>query len=249
MSPNNAPTLVNAPTRMGAPADMGALPKLEAIHEPIYSTLALDAGVAPPNVNELFKYAQGETVAGAGNGAITATDYHTSMLQGGSLPMPQFFRCVAARVMMAPLHVGAGGLFTRHAAGDPNVGSGAALQNSDLWDDFMGLFWSGSFEFTVGPKLYIRGPLWLFPANVGVHGLTAMDLSVSGTNTEAADWLRTLIPHTIGRVFDISTYPIRLWPNQTFVGRLKWQHSTNYFVLDDRYLQVVLEGVKWREVS
>lgn len=209
---------------------------LEMIHQPLFSSAALDAAALPREVL-FFNYGIGATISGAGAGAIAANRFHTNMDTANFLAAPKTFTVSGVRVLVLPLAYGAS-----PALADDTAGTG----NSDMFDDLLLIHDSGIFEFSVGPKTYVQGPLWLLPGNVGLEGVAAVSAS---STAAAAVGAQIEAFHTVGRYYAMPTYPVLISNQQNFGAKLNFLFPVNPTIVDTKLVQVFLDGLLGREVS
>jgi hypothetical protein len=236
-TPQNGPTLTRLPRRLAAPAELGATPRLEMIHQPLYSAGGID-NAALPNELLLFQYAIGGTVSGAGAAAVpNANLFHTNMETAGFLAAPKVHTTTGIRVVFAQLEAVATAVLT-----DPSLGT--TPENTDWADDLQGMLYSGFLRFAIGPKDYVRAPLFLVPGNTGIEGVSSMAAGFATNN-----FMRVNVLHNVGRYYGLPQYPTLIASQQSFVASLNWRFATNYTVLDDHLIWVILDGILGREVS
>lgn len=223
------------PTRLVAPPQGRSL--LEMLHWPMYSAVALNAAAIPRSV-QFFTYSLGQTVSGAGTGAVVATRFHTSMETPSFLAAPKTFTVEGVRLHMPPLAY----------AASPTVQDtvGAAIAADLAFDDLMLLVGSSAFRFSVGPKDYVQGPLFALPGCYGVSGIGAT--SISSTNAASIFQRRTAV-HSSGREFRMRTWPVLIANQQQFAAELLNQWTTNPTLAGQRLLFCILDGLLGREVQ
>lgn len=232
------PALTKVPRRLAAPAELGATPKLEMIHQPLYSAAGIDNGAALPRTLLFFQYGIGAVVAGAGTGAVTgATFYHTNMETAGFLAAPKVFVIKGIRVIFAQLDVATAVTF-------PDDTVGTTPEDTDWADDLAMMYYSGSFRIGVGPKDYVRCPLFLVPGNTGIEGVAAVAGSWATNN-----FMRINFNHTVGKYYSLPDYPVLIASQQSFAAEIRWEFGTNYQTADDHLVWTVLDGVLGREVA
>lgn len=246
MAPLTVPIAHALPRRLTLPEEAmpPGSPPLEFLRWPLYSFGALDGATTIPRELELFNYTVGQTVSGAGGGAVAATRFHTNMMQSRALPQPKVFTAFSMHVVVLPLDFGTA---ATPALSDPSTG--AAVANDDQVDDLTLIYESCSIRFDIGEKNYVRAPLKLAPANYGLQGLAAA--SISQTNAAAIHNRRVAV-HSCGIGWDFNREPARppvLWPLQTFNCKLLCQWATNPSLVDDRLVGVLFWGVLGREIQ
>lgn len=209
------------------------------VHWPIYSAVALAGGAAMPRTVDFFNYALGQTVTGAGGGAVVSTPFHTNMENENALAAPKTFSIFGIRLVLMPLSYASG----NPALSDPS--SGGALGNDDNADDQV-LLLSSWFEFRQGQIDEAFSPAFAVPGNVGVGGV--LGASLSQTNA-APLHKRMTAPHTAGVAWKLDSYPVVLWDSQFFTARMRHEWATSYTVLDHKYLFCVFDGILAREIQ
>lgn len=227
------------PRRIAGPDNTGVA-KLELLHQPLYSAVAI-AGTAAALPRELnfFNYGIGGTVTGAGSGAVRATTFHTNLEAAAPLASPKTFSIYGVRIIGSILaHVAAGPLLSDQSF---ELGRNPNEQHDDL---FL-IHYSTSFVLRVGNKDYLRGPTMKHPANTGIEGV--VDAAISTTAAAVGAQQRNAI-YTAGRYFGLETYPILLAPQQSWTAQLLCQWGTNPTPVLDRYVFCVFDGLLGREV-
>lgn len=229
---------VYKPRRLVTPAELAARAKLEMIHQPLYSTVALDAAAIPPSTT-LFTYALGATVPGAGLGAVASSLFHTNMETAGFLAAPKIHIVQSLSVHMNVLTAGPG-------PGLPDPSVEAASSDHELIEDLLTLNYATSLVFRVGPKTYVRHSNPFLPSNTGIEGIAAV------TNFQQAaaapQGLRILSGYTCGPPFTWPIYPVLIASQQSFSAELQAQATTEA-LNDPHWVTVYLDGVLGREVS
>jgi len=226
------------PRRFAAPA--AGTPRLEMIHQPLYSAVAIDNAAAIPRSTFFFNYAIGNTVSGAGGGARAATLFETNLEVASFLSAPKLFTVHAVRLILSPLN------YTAGAPATADGSQGTADENNDQLDDAQLIRFSCALRFFVGPKDYIKAPIFLMPENTGLGGLGVTSIS------SAADTLQftnNVAVHFAGKSWTMPTYPVLIANQQNFGAELVNQWTTNPTTNDDKLLWCVLDGVLGREVS
>lgn len=233
---------VPVPRRFMVPAEAmgdGAVP-LEFIKHNLYSCVALDGGAPIPRDLECFNFIQGQTVPGAGAGAIAATQFHTNMQAARTLPKPKTFTVQTVRVVMLPLDF---------ASGSPTIGDdtvAGAAANLDQVDDSILISQSMTARFEIGEKSYLEAPLWMIPSQVGLGGVAATAIA----NAAGVSRQQRVSVHTAGRGWDFTrSRPPVLWNQQQFRWRFETRWATNPSPVGDRLVYVVFGGILGREVQ
>lgn len=236
-----APRAMALPTRFTLPPEMSPDDKVirEMVNWSFYSCFALNAAALPRD-GELFNYLVGQTVAGAGTGAIAATRYHTNMEAVRTVGKPDTFAVYGIRVVVPPLAI-----TTTTALADASVG--VAGENNDQLDDLVNINESMALRFSIGEKRYAEGSLKDFPANTGLGGVAAS--SVSNTNAAAIFQNRVALystgqPYTFGG----GKIPV-IWNSEPFSVQLFCQWATTPTIVDNKLLFVFLDGVRGRAVQ
>lgn len=232
-------TLSKIPRRMAMPADLAGRPLQEMIHEPLHSAIALNAAALPAQVNA-FNYAIGQTVSGAGPGAIPATVFHTNMDTPGLLPKPRIASVYGLRVVMNAL---------AFAGGNPDLSDPSQINgvpNDDFFDDLRTFTYSVTLRLQVGPKNYLIAPLFLIPGNVGFGGVASFTIA-DGT-AAATHSISHYGGHTAGKYLGLPTYPVLLADQQSFLVEFTALWPTNPTMNDARYVWTFLDCIQGREV-
>lgn len=209
-----------------------------------YSAVALgNAGDTLPRQVEAFTYVVGQTVAGSGTQAITATRFHTNMAAVKTIPRPKTFTIFGIRIVMPFADYAAAGV----ALHDPSTA--AANANLDGVDDLQLVTESMVCRFKIGEKTYAEAPLLAMPANVGIGGIAATTVS----NTNAAALTQQVVAlNTCGLGWDFSRHQGRkpvLWNQQQFTFEYLCQWTTNPTMNSNNLLYAFLDGVLGREVQ
>ncbi len=226
-------TLPAPQSRVGAP-NLGT-PLLELIRQPLYSAMAFDAAVIPAETRA-FQYQIGDTVSGAGAGAISATLYHTNMEVGGSLASPKVFEANGLKLVMS--NITAPGTAAPAQPADPTTGF-------ELHEDAHFLFWATHLSLHIGAKEYFSGPSWLAPANWGVSGYAATGMD-DGAAAEAAVYGAL---QGQGKAACFDPYTILIPANQSFHVKLRAPQTTTPTLNVARLVWAVLEGRLGREAQ
>jgi hypothetical protein len=212
----------------------------------LYSTLALDNAAAPLE-SVLFNYSVGQTVSGAGNGAVQATSWHTNMRVPRTLPSPEVFVLDRVRFHMPALSVGASNAIaidqTYGATGA--VGTVSAIASNNAADLLAMTLLHARLE--VEGKRYVDAPLWMLPGNCGVGGVHARALSSAvSTATNAVANVQAL--HWVGEGWRFSDSMPPILTSNTVLDFRLFNQTTGYAFKVDRYLQVILQGTHGRAV-
>jgi len=234
------PQLIRRARRLATPQELREAPELEQIHTPLFSAIALDGTTIPSEVTA-FNYNVGGTVSGAGGGAVTpATIFHTNLEQGNTLSAPKVFTCYAVRTFLSPLD------YTANAPTLADPSNATARSNDDALDDALILYYSTVLTVSVGPKDYVRSPLFLVPGNESFAGIAHAHGQAGAAATQQ---YRLSSPGSVGKLWTLNTYPFVISPQQTFNAVLRntgW--TTVPGLVDDKLLFVILDGVLSREV-
>lgn len=214
----------------------------------LYSTAAFDGSAVIPQETVLFNYAQGQTVSGAGDGAVASNAWHTNMRVARSLPSPEIFVCDRVRAHVVPMVAGTSGVPTPDtSASYAATGSPSSIRK--LAADTMALLML-HLRVEFESKRYIDAPLWMFPSNVGFGGLVNYSMANALTGNQESTQMAVEVPTWQGEGwrFGKSLPPI-LTSNTVVDVRLLWQHAgTAISMQADRYLQVILQGRHGRAV-
>jgi len=225
--------LIPASNNRGAAPVLGQ-PLLEVLTQPLYSSMSFDGAVIP-NETRCFNYALGDTVNGAGTGAITATYYHTNMEVSGALATPKVYEVTGVRTVLSNIS----------ANGQTGPLLDASKAAPALLEDAQKFFHGTHLSVHIGAKDYISGPSWLFPANTGVGGL----LDVASVDTAAIELYQ---PHAVqgqGKYMNLAPYTIFIPSQQSFHAKLKAPQATTPTISVDRLLYVVFDGRIGREAQ
>lgn len=213
----------------------------DSVQQSIYSTVGLDAAVAPFQLL-FFGYSQGTPVPGAGNAAgMPAKLWHTNMTAAGRLGRPKKFRCVGARWRMPLISFA---VANTPANGDVSIGA-AAIQPARL-QDFLDVNYSGHFRLRVGEKNYIDRPLYDLPFNVGFYGLAALSEDNGTAATIGASALT--LQQGVGQGCRLAQNPVLIEDEQPFSAEINFFLATPIFVAP-RAIKVYLDGNVWRGVQ
>lgn len=216
---------------------------LEPFMQPLWSTFGLNNAALPQEAG-FFAYAIGGTVPGAGNAAgVTATLWHTNLELPSQLARPKRFTCWGIRVILRQIS------FTA-AANTPELsdpGFGTAGANNDLFDDLVLLTNSGHLQFRVGEKFYADDPLFVMASNIGYSGIAAVGNANGTAATINQQTVANLNVAGLSRRFD--PYPILIENQQSFSVTIRFPWATPPTMVDDRALQVWLDGKLTREVQ
>lgn len=236
-------SLISRVRRAYAPPQLSGRPMLENIVQPLYSTAGLDDTNLPAEVN-LFQYAKGQNVPGAGDYAsVPSTLWHTNMETPSSLASPKVFTITGIRVHLSHL--------ASSAQNTPQLASNGDLATSPTnpanWQDVLAVFNSGVLRLQVGPKVYANHPLWFFPSNIGTGG--PADISTAA-NALASDFQRSVSSHhQVGQGWAFDAYPVVIAAQQSFGVNVSFTWATNPQLIGNRALTVFLDGILSREVS
>lgn len=229
------------PRRMLTPAEIHARAQLEFTHYPLYSSVIIPNTV--PRENPLFGYALGDTVSGTpagGGGTIVANDLFTNMETARFLANPKMFVCQGISAFVSALNFNSGAA----PSVQNTVGAtGVALNQPD---NLQLLWYTGLLRFFVGNKDYAQAPLFRFPANTGIEGLAALahDDDATGGLTFAVAAMPKGIPWTM------DTYPVTIYPQQTFGASIDFKASTSNVALAfNSMATVALRGILGRETQ
>jgi len=243
------PALVPRARRFESPARQFINAKLEPVHQPIYSAAAFDNAAIPRSVL-FFQYPIGGTVTGAGTGTIGgATVWHTNLETAGFLATPKLYLVQGFRVIPHPLAAGS-------AAGaapslkDDEATTGLATPDTDAQlQDIMFLWYTGVFHFTVGPKNYLKVPLWNVPGNTGMEGFAGIGLSQNAPGASSISFQRSRVIQPVGRYFSLPQYPILIPSQQSFNAEIQFPLPTNPTLVADSWVFCQLDGILGREVA
>lgn len=214
---------------------------LRPMHWPLYSCLALDKA-AVPRVQGVFTYTQGQQVSGAGSASQKATRWHTNMDVPNSIPRPRTFTCFGLRASVLPLEYSPSPALDQ----DTLLAAVAALKQVD---DLTLLINTLALQFRIGSKVYAEGPLWMFPSNYGLSGVTAT--GVANTNAATSVQQRVAL-HSRGPVFAFGADGVRppvLWDGQTFAMDVLCEWATAPTPLSFRLVRFTLDGIMNSEVQ
>lgn len=232
--------------RAYAPYSLSGRPLLENIVQPLYSTGAFDATTLPAELN-LFQYAKGQAVPGAGDySGGASTMWHTNMETPSSLAAPKVFTITGIRVHLS--HLGADGTNTpKLVTADLSTTVAAPSNVLAQVQDALKIFNAGVLKLTVGPKTYANHPCWFFPSNIGVGGLNDVSTDANGL---ASTFVRSVAAtHQVGQYWDFYEYPVVIAAQQSFGVNISFTWATNPSLTADRALTVFLDGVMSREVA
>lgn len=244
--------LMNRVRRAYAPPQLSGRPLLENIVQPLYSSVGLGGDpttpVALPSEVNLFQYAKGANVPGAGNwSGNPATLWHTNMETPSSLAAPKVFTITGIRVHVSHLAASGANAPSRVTRADAiTQASGADPIELDQVQDNLKIFNSGVLRLVVGPKTYANHPLWFFPSNIGVGGLADV---TNDTSIAAAHSRSIIATHQVGQYWDFDQYPVVIAAQQSFGVSISFPWATNPSLSQARCLTVFLDGILSREVS
>lgn len=213
---------------------------LEAFVHPLYSAHAFDAAVIPVE-NLFFSYGVGGTVAGAGAGAITATEAHTNLRTPARLSTPKValvtgFSLVATQ-LTAPL--------TALLQAPTSTSETAVALN--VVEDLQRILFGTVFQFRVGgTKDYYTAPAWNVPGNIGIDGIVAQ--TVNAQATQGPFSLLNVAPNGMGQFQELEQSPIFLPSEQEFQALLIARQATPPTLAAARVVWAVLPAIQGREV-
>lgn len=231
--------------RAYSPPQLSGRPLLENVVYPLYSTAGLAAAALPAEIN-LFQYAKGQAVPGAGNFAgATSSLWHTNMDTPSSLAAPKVFTITGVRCHLSHVSVDSSTANQTELVQTADLAS-SATENPQLADPLR-VFNSGVLRLTVGPKTYCNHPLWFFPSNIGVGGLNSVS---TATGSATSTTQRSIVAaHQVGQYFDFDTYPVVIAAQQSFGVNISFTWATNPTLTAARAITVFLDGIMSREVS
>jgi hypothetical protein len=163
-------------------------------------------------------------------GQLGKTVADTNMTVAGQLPQPQHFLVESIEILLFP-------------GGDIST-LGDATAASQFANDMYDVAKSGSLNFFIGSKTYLEeAPLGRFPpkTKLGVVGAKALSpTTVTDTDLQAdyACWS--------GRPYYLDP-PVLLVPNQNFSVTLSWPAAVALPSLVDARIEVVLDGILYRQ--
>lgn len=230
------------PQNRGPDPTAGRVAMIEAVHQPIYSAIALEGagGVQLPFEVKAFTYTVGQRVPGAGTGAVTpATIHHTNMEEAGAMPFPKVFEFVSFHQVVAQLDAVLTAPLTPTAA--------AATDAAELFRTVQTLFWGTSVVLHVGEKDYLKGaPAFMTPANVGIGGIAAVDADDQAT----AQHQQVVAVNGAGRAWEFDPYRIFLPSQQQFHAafRCPTAAALRPTLVVDVLIYFIAHGVVGREV-
>ncbi len=228
-------TLMDPSQNRGPAPDPGA-PLLEIITQPLYSAIAFD-GAAIPNESRAFQYQIGDTVAGAGTGAIASTLLHTNMEVGGALATPKVFEISGVRIVVANMEAALA------------VGQGHPAANSaddpDMLEDVQKIVHGTHLAIHVGTKDYAAGPSFLFPGNCGLGGMAG----VASFDTVAIEQPTIQVAQGMGKYMSLQPYTIFIPSQQSFHAKLRAPQAGPPTLVVDRTVWIVLDGRLGREAQ
>ena len=226
--------LLMAPSGNRGPAPDLGVPLLEVVTQPLYSAIAFDGAILPNEVRA-FQYQIGDTVAGAGTGAIAATLLHTNMEQAGALSTPKVFEVFGVRMVVgnidAPLTVG--------------TPQPATIADPAMLEDTQRLFGGVHIALHVGTKDYVSGPAWLFPGNCGIGGLSASGIF----DTVALEQIQMQAVQGQGKYMGLNPYTVFIPSQQSFHVKVRSPQTTTPTVSTDRTIWIMLDGRIGREAQ
>lgn len=217
----------------GPAPDPGA-PLLEVITQPLYSAYALDAAVIPNEVRA-FQYQIGDTVAGAGIGAIAATLLHTNMETSGALSTPKVFEVTSIRQVM-------GNITAPLTAGTSMPGT---VAEPNMLEDLLRVIHGTHLALHVGTKDYAQGPGWLFPGNAGLGGVVA----TTAFDTVALEQPMIQAVQGAGKPMSLNPYTIFIPSQQSFHCKIRAPQPTTPTMVLARLVWVMLDGRLGREAQ
>lgn len=211
---------------------------LEPIGQPLYSAVALDAAVLPRELS-FFSYGLGQTVVGAGTGAVISNPLHTNLLTARQLSSPKTFLVQEVSVHwpeVAPPQAAAA------AAIEGSVGT--TFVNSDSLDDLLLAWFTGVFSLTIGGlKDYIECPLPLVPQNTGIVGFGGREATLATTNFERSETF-----HPCGDPFRLTPNEVFIPSLQDFEAKVEWLQTTRATMLRTHLVYCFLDGRQGREI-
>jgi hypothetical protein len=242
--------LVNRVRRAYAPPQLSGRPMLENIVQPLYSSVGLNNAALPSEVN-LFQYAKGANVPGAGFWAgVASTSWHTNMETPSSLASPKVFTITGIRVHLSHLGASASNAPQRVTTADAtSVTTGVDPIELAQVQDNLRVFNTGVLRLTVGPKTYAQHPLFFFPSNIGVQGLSDVANDASLSAGAAVHSRSIAATHQCGQYWDFMEYPVVIAAQQSFGVAINFPWGTNPTLAAPRCLTVFLDGILSREVS
>lgn len=219
------------------PAPALGTPLLEVIRQPLYSAIALDAAVIPSETR-FFQYQIGDTIAGAGAGAVAATQYATNMEVSGALATPKIFEIFGIRLVMS--NITAPG-----TAAPTHPAVPADATNADLHDDMHRVFWGTHFSLHIGTKDYISAPSWCVPGNAGLSGYAA----AGADDGAAAEQHLIQAVQGTGKYLALDPYTIFIPSQQSFHAKLRAPQATTPTLALARLVWCMLDGRLGREAQ
>lgn len=241
--------MATRPRRFIANNPLAQNPKLEPIHQSLYSGGSLASGALPRELL-LFQYAIGGTVAGALTGAVAmanASLLQTNMRTAGFVAAPKVFLIEGLRFKVSLLTPP----FTATAplAKVTNLLTAAAEQ--DMLTDLIRIRESGIFVLDIGPKNYQECHLFDVPDDAGVGGLAAN--SVATTVAATTNAFQFMAPHGAGGRKRFRQYPVVIPAQQQFQVKIQWPSPVNPSIsptqATNAFCWAFLDGLLGREVS
>ena len=214
---------------------------------PLYSMAAFDNAALPAETS-LFSYAVGQTVSGAGNGAIQANTWHTNMRIPRSLPSPEVFAMDRVRIIVIPGAAISGGEVQFQSTVQTVAAALTTPTFSPLMED-LNILQALTVRLEMENKRYLDAPLWFCPANTGFAGVAAYSVSYTAAATSVAQKSAAAV-HMAGEGWRFSdSLPPILTSNTVLDFRLLYQHPGTAPSLQlDRYVLAYISGRHGRAV-
>jgi len=229
-----------APRRFAFPHPAAAA-QIEPIVQPLYSYIAFDAAILPNEVIG-FKYALGNTVAGAGIGAVVNAGFiHTNMETPGFLASPKLALVLGYRVVIPEITA------TLTTILDPSFDVLAAAPASALLSDAQRLFGGTTFRFFIGTKDYYVAPTWSVPGNTGVNGVMGAYVDDVAASGPARIALASI--YSAGRYEKLYQHKILIPSQQNFFCSLQANQAVPPTLEAARGAYLILDTIFGREVQ
>lgn len=227
--------------RMLTPAEIHARAKLEFTHYPLYSSVILTNALS--RENNLFNYALGDPVSGtpaAGGGTIVANDLFTNLETARFLANPKLFVVRGIGLVISNANFNAGGAPTQQ----DTQNAGATAINAVI--NLQHILYAGFLRFRVGTKTYAEAPVFRFPSCLGIDGPAALAYDDDAT----AGFMFAQALYAKGKPWQMDTYPVTIYPQQTFSAALEFiattSNPTNGY---NAMVTCVLNGILGRETQ
>lgn len=213
---------------------------IEPFVHPLWSACALDAAVIPAEV-PFFTYGIGQPVAGAGPGAVNATEIHTNIRTPSRLSTPKIALITGFSLVVPQLNA------VLLALKQATEGTSETATASVLVEDLQRILYGTVFQFEVGAlKDYYTAPSWNVPGNVGVEGVVATDVNALATQGPFQTNLTSV--QGMGQFQELYQSPILIPSEQEFSAKLITRQAAPPVIALATLVYCVLPAIQGREV-